>query len=60
MCEECGIAYTINLKKNEYPEETKQLAIKMYYSNLTFYSHNFAAKHRTLQGISSKNSMHLY
>ena len=31
-CKECGISYTIDPKKREYPEETRQLAIKMYYS----------------------------
>ena len=32
MCKECGTAYTIDPKKQEYPEETRHLAMKMYYS----------------------------
>ena len=32
-CKECGVVYTINPKKREYPEETKKLAMKMYYSD---------------------------
>lgn len=35
MCKECGAAYTINPKKREYPEETKRLAMKMYYSGVS-------------------------
>lgn len=35
MCKECGITYTINPKKRAYPEETRQLAIKMYYSGVS-------------------------
>lgn len=35
ICKECGAAYTINPKKNEYPEETKKLAVKMYYSGVS-------------------------
>jgi len=31
-CKDCGIVYTINPKKTDYPEETKKLALKMYYS----------------------------
>ena len=34
-CKDCGIVYTINPKKNEYPEETRRLAIKMYYSGVS-------------------------
>ena len=30
-CKECGIYYTIDPKRHEYPEETRELAIKMYY-----------------------------
>ena len=30
-CTECGIYYTIEPKRHEYPEETRELAIKMYY-----------------------------
>ena len=32
MCKECGIRFTLDRKKHEYDEETKKLAIKMYYS----------------------------
>ena len=35
MCKECRVAYTQNPKKREYPEETKQLAMKMYYSGVS-------------------------
>ena len=35
MCKECGVAYTINPKKREYPEEKKLLAMKMYYSGVS-------------------------
>ena len=35
MCKECGVWYTINPKKREYPEDTKQLAIKMFYSGVS-------------------------
>ena len=35
MCKECGVAYTINPKQREYPEETKKLAMKMYYSGVS-------------------------
>jgi len=34
-CKDCGIEYTINPKKHEYPEETKKLAMKMYYSGVS-------------------------
>ena len=34
-CKECGKTYTINPKKRAYPEETRQLAIKMYYSGVS-------------------------
>ena len=29
-CKECGIYYTIAPKRHAYPEETRELAIKMY------------------------------
>jgi len=32
MCKECGIRFTLDPKKREYDEETKKLAMKMYYS----------------------------
>jgi len=32
MCKECGVSYTIDPKKRAYPEETRTLALKMYYS----------------------------
>ena len=35
MCKECGASYTIDPKKREYPEETRQLAMKMYYSGVS-------------------------
>ena len=35
MCKECGVAYTTEPKKREYSEETKQLAMKMYYSGVS-------------------------
>ncbi len=35
QCKECGKTYTINPKKREYPEETRELAIKMYYSGVS-------------------------
>ena len=34
-CMDCGIYYTVEPKKHEYPEETKALAIKMYYSGVS-------------------------
>ena len=34
-CKECGIYYTINPKQHEYPEETRELAIKMYYAGVS-------------------------
>jgi IS1 family transposase len=35
MCKECGTAYTNNPKQREYSEETKVMAIKMYYSEVS-------------------------
>ena len=35
MCKECGVVYTKEPKKREYPEETKLLAMKMYYSGVS-------------------------
>jgi len=35
ICKECGVTYTMNPKKLDYPEETKRLAIKMYYSGVS-------------------------
>lgn len=34
-CKECGAWYTINPKKREYPEETRQAAIKTFYSGVS-------------------------
>ena len=34
MCKDCGIRYTIDPKRHEYTEETKQLAMKIYYSGV--------------------------
>ena len=35
ICGRCGVTYTINPKQREYSEETKELAIKMYYSGVS-------------------------
>jgi len=35
MCKECGVAYTIDPKKREYSEETKTLAMKIFYSGVS-------------------------
>ena len=35
MCKECGKIYTIDPKKREYAEETRKLAMKMYYSGVS-------------------------
>lgn len=35
ICLECGKTYTLNPKSREYPEETKKLAIKMFYSGMS-------------------------
>ena len=35
MCLTCGMYYTLEPKKHEYPEETKELAIKMFYSGVS-------------------------
>lgn len=34
-CKECGVSYTLEPKKWAYSEETKRLAIKMYYSGVS-------------------------
>ena len=34
-CKECGAAYTIDPKKREYPEETRHLAMKIFYSGVS-------------------------
>ena len=34
-CKECGIYYTIEPKRHEYPEAAKVLAIKLYYSGVS-------------------------
>lgn len=34
-CKECGIYYTIAPKRHAYPEETRELAIKMYYGGIS-------------------------
>lgn len=34
-CKICGTRYTINSKSHEYPEEVRELAIKMYYSGVS-------------------------
>jgi transposase-like protein len=35
MCKECRVTYTVDPKKREYPEETRKLAMKMYYSGVS-------------------------
>ncbi len=35
QCAECGKTYTLAPKKREYSEETKQLALKMFYSGVS-------------------------
>ena len=35
MCTDCGITYTLDPKKHEYPKETRELAIKIYYSGVS-------------------------
>ena len=35
MCLECGIYYTVDPKKKDYPEETRQLAMKIFYSGVS-------------------------
>ena len=35
MCKECGIYYTVEPKKREYSEETRKLAMKIYYSGVS-------------------------
>ncbi len=32
ICKACGVTYTANPKQREYSEETRKLAIRMYYS----------------------------
>ncbi len=34
-CKECNIIYTINPKRQEYPEEVRELAKKMYYAGVS-------------------------
>jgi len=34
-CKECNITYTIDPKKREYSEETRTLALKIYYSGVS-------------------------
>jgi transposase-like protein len=35
ICKECGVTYTLDSKRHEYPEEIKEKAIKAYYSGAT-------------------------
>jgi len=35
LCKTCNISYTLDPKQREYSEETKQLALKMYYSGVS-------------------------
>lgn len=34
-CKDCNLRYTIDPRPHEYPEETKELAIKTYYSGVS-------------------------
>ena len=34
-CKECGKYYTLEPKKHEYSEETRELALKIYYSGVS-------------------------
>lgn len=34
-CKECGIYYTVARKRHAYPEETRELAIKIYYGGVS-------------------------
>lgn len=34
-CKECGTRYTLEPKRHEYPDDVKELAIKMYYSGVS-------------------------
>ncbi len=34
-CKECNKSYTINHQKREYSEETKELALRIYYSGVS-------------------------
>ena len=35
ICKECGVTYTLEPKKREYPEEIRRQAIKLYYSGVS-------------------------
>ena len=35
LCGKCGTTYTIGRKDRAYPEETRELALKMYYSGIS-------------------------
>ena len=35
MCKDCGVAYTVNPKKREHTEETRNKALKLYYSGVS-------------------------
>jgi len=34
-CKDCNFRYTVDPRQHEYPEETKELAIKAYYSGVS-------------------------
>ena len=34
-CKECGTRYTLEPKSHEYPDDVKELAIKMFYSGVS-------------------------
>ena len=35
MCKSCGATYSLESKKREYDEETRKLAMKIYYSGVS-------------------------
>jgi transposase-like protein len=35
LCRSCGKTHTVDPKRHEYPEETRKLALKMYYSGVS-------------------------
>ena len=35
LCKECGIVYTMDPKRHAYDEDTKKLALKIYYSGVS-------------------------
>ena len=35
LCNECGVSYTLEPKKHAYSEETRKLAMKIYFSGVS-------------------------